>query len=509
MPGVRLLLLALSLVVVTTQLDDARATVPGTNGKIAFARFEAGDQEIYTMNSDGSGKVNVTNHTSFDQQPDWSPDGTRIAFVSDRSGNNEVYVMNANGSGVTNLSQNAANDSAPAWSPDGTKIAFTTNRDGNDEIYVMSNTGAGQTNLTNFAPHDSDAEWSPDGTMIAYSFGNLNDRDVAVMDSAGVDSNLLTNSPGVDDHSPSWSPSGEQIAFTTDRDGDDEIYVMLADGSDETNLTNDGAEDESPSWSPDCTRIAFRSDFTGFEEIWTMTVDGSDFDNLSNHPPAAPIDSSPDWQTVPGAANLDCDSDGFLDETEVICGSDPLDAASVPERTDTPGDDDGDGPINEALPGGHGTRDCDADNAIGNAEATAALLTNPQDPDTDDDGDLDGSDNCPQWANATQALPNWTVPANDADCDGWNAAREQHVVTDPIKHCNDNTGANDEPDAWPTDFNDTQTTNLSDVVLIGPSYNKLEGQGGYNKRFDLNITNSVNLSDLVLMGPFHNKTCTP
>ena len=82
-----------------------------------------------------------------DGQPAWSPDGTRIAFWTNRDGNDEIYAMNANGTGPVNLSNNPFFDVDPAWSPDGTLIAFRSGRTGNDEVYVMTSGGAGQTNL--------------------------------------------------------------------------------------------------------------------------------------------------------------------------------------------------------------------------------------------------------------------------------------------------------------------------------------------------------------------------
>jgi hypothetical protein len=129
--------------------------------------------------------------------------------------------------------------------------------------------------------------------------------------------------------------------------------------------------------------------------------------------------------------------------------------------------------------------------------------------DADGDGVPDVSDNCPYRANPTQALPTWTIPAGDADCDGFTATREVFVGTDPTRHCSTTTAANDEPvDTWPPDFNDSRQVTTADLLLFGPSYNKMKANNdGYNARFDLNASDSVTLPDVILIGPFYNKSC--
>jgi TolB protein len=49
--------------------------------------------------------------------PQWSHDGTRILFSSFRPGNWEIFVMNADGSGLVNLTNNSALDDWPNWQP--------------------------------------------------------------------------------------------------------------------------------------------------------------------------------------------------------------------------------------------------------------------------------------------------------------------------------------------------------------------------------------------------------
>ncbi len=75
--------------------------------------------------------------------PTYSPDDIKIAFQSTRDGNDEIYIMNTDGSGQTNLTNNPAIDNLPTYSPDGIKIAFQSTRDGNDEIYIMNTDGSG------------------------------------------------------------------------------------------------------------------------------------------------------------------------------------------------------------------------------------------------------------------------------------------------------------------------------------------------------------------------------
>ncbi len=90
----------------------------------------------------------------------------------------------------------------------------------------------------------------------------------------------------------------------------------------------------------------------------------------------------------------DHDHDGVYNVDETPCGGDAFDPFIRPERTDTPGDDDGDGLVNEPLPGGSAGFDCDGDGWTGGQEISIFSATgtaNDQDPCGGDGWPADGS----------------------------------------------------------------------------------------------------------------------
>ncbi len=268
----------------------ASAAFPGANGKVVFESTRDGNYEIYVMNADGTGQTRLTNNSTTDGNPTWSPDGTKIAFDSFRDGNFEIYVMNADGTGQTRVTNNPAYDTASTWSPDGTQIAFMRGPVFDEDIYIMNADGSGETRLTTSGGRFPD--WSPDGTKIAFDSDRLGNFDVYVMNADGTGQTRFTTSP-MGDGVANWSPDSKKIAFQSFRDGNWEIYVMNADGTGQTRLTASPGADEFPAWSPDGTKIAFQSPRSGNLDVWVMNAAGSAPANLSNN---GAIDERPDWQ---------------------------------------------------------------------------------------------------------------------------------------------------------------------------------------------------------------------
>jgi dipeptidyl aminopeptidase/acylaminoacyl peptidase len=225
----------------------AGAAFPGQNGKIAFARDDGTDFEIFVMDVSGQNQIRLTDDSADDFDPAFSPDGQRIAFTARTATDEEIFVMDADGQNQAPLTSNPLPVSQPAFSPDGQRIAFT-GRDATDtEIFVMDATGLNQIPLTANSDDDSAPAFSPDGQRIVFSFREPGD--LFIMDSDGQNQMPLDENP-LSDTDPAFSPDGERIAFTRFAGGDSEIMVMDASGQNEAPLTSNSATDFGPDWQP-------------------------------------------------------------------------------------------------------------------------------------------------------------------------------------------------------------------------------------------------------------------
>jgi TolB protein len=168
---------------------DAHPSYTPDGSKIVFTSFRDGNNEIYSMNVDGTSQTRLTFAGGADDGPRVSPDGTKVAFSSHRDGNAEIYTMDLDGTDQTRLTSAAGADQAPSYSPDGARITFASTRDGNSEIYVMDDGGANQVRRTSHAAHDGTPDW---GVLKTTCQGKV----VTITGTAGND--VLTGTEGDD-----------------------------------------------------------------------------------------------------------------------------------------------------------------------------------------------------------------------------------------------------------------------------------------------------------------------
>ena len=85
----------------TDQAEDTAGDCFGE--RIAYMSRASGNWDVWTVNFDGGGKMNLTNHPANDGLPAFSPDGSKIAFLSDRDGVWAMWIMNADGTNPQQL----------------------------------------------------------------------------------------------------------------------------------------------------------------------------------------------------------------------------------------------------------------------------------------------------------------------------------------------------------------------------------------------------------------------
>jgi hypothetical protein len=135
----------------------------------------------------------------------------------------------------------------------------------------------------------------------------------------------------------------------------------------------------------------------------TPTPVDSDGDGVPNSSDNCPDDANEDQQNTDGdtlgdacdpdidgdgvanGSDDDADGNGVLNPDEAACGSDPLRGGKRPERVDgafAGVNDNGDTDVEEALPRGSESFDCDGDGFVGSAEAHVfgGLTDRDQDP---------------------------------------------------------------------------------------------------------------------------------
>jgi len=282
-----LLLAVLSAELVSPALA-VKGSYPGINGNIAFSDNDPNlpyDLEIFVADNDGTNIQQLTHNEVDDDDPCWSPDGTKIAYASDSP--RKIWIMDADGSNQNQLTTPPEGqfDLDPAWSPDGSKIAFwrTTGATGVG-IYVINAAGPAGAGTLLINGYVVDPSWSPDGSEIAYaSFGTIYVADAAT--------GTLKRTLGEVGGEPCWSPDGTKIAF-----GASQIWVMnSADGSNQQQLSDPSHDDydDEPNWSPDGQKIIFHR---RLGSIWIMNADGSNEYDLT---PTRSNAHEPDFQRLP------------------------------------------------------------------------------------------------------------------------------------------------------------------------------------------------------------------
>ncbi|MEP6983954.1 MAG: hypothetical protein ABI970_00030 [Chloroflexota bacterium] len=270
-----------------------------TEARIVFAALYFAKPEdsypisdIFVVNDDGSGLIQLTKNMGTNSNPRWTSDGQRIMFKSTQAATSEILISDLNGKILTKL----ANFEAKDWdfwsldlSPSGDKLAFVNNRgyrvlqpDGTNftkssRVSVAKVDNGRVSKIVDITKGDDcgagdfywDTAWSPDGNYLAVSFGCAPDLgEIYLVDSANIEKltsiydavklmpeqnrNRIIDGLG-------WSSDGKHIVFvdsTSDDNGKTykNLYAVGVDQGEQNSLITITSNKDayiqlvSPSW---------------------------------------------------------------------------------------------------------------------------------------------------------------------------------------------------------------------------------------------------------------------
>jgi len=175
--------------------------------------------DVFTAPIEKGPTRNLTNSSNaHDKWARWSPDGAKIAFISDLDGEDQVYVINQDGSGKPEQLTHGfqAMLYAPEWAPDGKRLAFS-DKDG--KLYVLTLDDRKVTQIAKDAGGNLRSySWSHDGGHLAFIMGNPNNFGSIYIWSVGDSQVHRITSDLFNSGDFAWDPEGNYLYYIATHD---------------------------------------------------------------------------------------------------------------------------------------------------------------------------------------------------------------------------------------------------------------------------------------------------
>ena len=258
---------------ISTRDRGGMLTPVGNIGSLSpYVQGSGGD--LFVMPAMGGPTTKIVEKAVY---PSWSPDGTALAFQSDRDGDWGIWRTPVSGGEPVKLTDDTTYDLQPAWSPSGKWIAFAgvlwgTGRAG---LYLIP-AGGGERHLL-FEGMVISPTWSEDSRFVYFSTdrsaapGRMNLWRVEVS-RRGTAGRLQRVTLGAgSDIDAAVSSRGDAMVFSEVHFAPDIWKVDMSSHVLERVTSADSSEDY-PHLAVDGRRLAFQSDRGEVERVWSLDL---------------------------------------------------------------------------------------------------------------------------------------------------------------------------------------------------------------------------------------------
>lgn len=220
--------------------DDIEPTWNVFSNAIIFSRAVGGKYDLFRVNTDGTGLLQLTSTPANERHPSYSSDGSLVAYASDESGNWDIWIQSVTSGAKTRLTYLPEDETAPAFCSTFSQLIAFVRREGSpasSRIYLMNADGS----------YNRRADETSSRDETAPSFHPLLDNQLLFVANEGGDYDVFSKSAFLESGSPA------NVNLTADLTGNEYQACFSADGS----------------------AIAFISDQAGVRNVWVMDPAGS------------------------------------------------------------------------------------------------------------------------------------------------------------------------------------------------------------------------------------------
>jgi TolB protein len=216
------------------------------DGKIAYTVRIKGDQDIWTVNSDGTDNRQITFNAKANYFQRFSPDGRYLVFTSTRSGSTELWRMDADGGNPIPLTNDPIMNRDAAFTPDGRTVIYEgVDSAGVATLWKVSIEGGVSTQLTKTSSERPSV--SPDGKLIACSVAEAGSTNASKIALVSIDGGHTVQTLSLPQMAKSrtirWSSDGKSLIYIETQNRASNLWAQPIDGGSPTRLTNFDADE--------------------------------------------------------------------------------------------------------------------------------------------------------------------------------------------------------------------------------------------------------------------------